>query len=55
MESNCCGARPYFALGCVHGISMADNGKYYGLCGDCKEHAEFTKQETEREENETTN
>ena len=48
MESDCCGARPYFALGYVHGISMGENGKYYGLCGDCREHAEFTKQETER-------
>ncbi len=55
MESDCCNARPYFALGFVHGISMADNGRYYGICGDCREHAEFNKQETERKANETTN
>ena len=45
MESNCCGANPYFALGYVHGISLAENGKFYGLCGECREHAEFNKQE----------
>ena len=54
LGSECCNARPYFALGYVHGISMGENGKYYGLCGDCREHAEFTKQETERKEHETT-
>ena len=54
MESDCCNARPYFALGYVHGISMAENGSYYGICGECKEHAEFNKQ-TERKSNETTN
>ena len=45
MESNCCNARPFFALGYMHGISLAENGKYYGLCGECREHAEFNKQE----------
>ena len=49
MESDCCNARPYFSLGFIHGISMAENGKYYGICGDCREHAEFNKQQTERE------
>ena len=49
MESNCCGANPYFALGCAHGIRMAEDGNYYGLCGKCKEHAVFTKQQAERE------
>ena len=53
MESNCCGANPYFALGCAHGIRMAEDGNYYGLCGKCKEHAVFTKQQTERNNNET--
>ena len=55
MESNCCGARPYFALGYVHGIRMAENSKYYGICGECKEHAEFNKQTEERKEHETNN
>ena len=45
MKSNCCGVSPFFALGYVHGIKMAENGKYYGICGDCKGHAEFNKQE----------
>ena len=45
MESNCCNAKPYFALGYVHGISLAENGKFYGLCGECKEHTVFNKQE----------
>ena len=51
MESNCCNARPFFALGYIHGIKMAENGTYYGICGECKEHAEFNKQEAERESN----
>ena len=53
LESNCCNAKPFFAIGYAHGIKMADDNKYYGVCGDCKEHAEFNK--TERENNETTN
>ena len=44
MESNCCNAKPYFALGYIHGIKMAENGKYYGLCGECREHTVFIKQ-----------
>tara|TARA_R100000656_G_scaffold80086_1_gene58744 strand:- start:233 stop:475 length:243 start_codon:yes stop_codon:yes gene_type:complete len=44
LGSECCGANPYFALGYIHGIHMAENGKYYGICGECKEHAEFNKQ-----------
>ena len=44
MESNCCNAKPYFALGYVHGISLAENGKFYGLCGECREHTVFNKQ-----------
>ena len=47
MESYCCNARPYFALGYIHGIKMAENGKYYGLCGECREYTEFNKQERE--------
>ena len=53
MESNCCNAKPFFAIGYAHGIKMADDDKYYGICGRCKENAEFNK--TERETNETTN
>ena len=55
LGSECCGARPYFALGYVHGIRMAENSKYYGICGECKEHAEFNKQTEERKEHETAN
>ena len=55
LGSECCGARPYFALGYVHGIRMAENSKYYGICGECKEHAEFNKQTEERKEHETNN
>jgi hypothetical protein len=54
MESNCCGANPYFALGYVHGISLAENGKFYGLCGECRKHAEFNKKER-KSNNGTTN
>ena len=50
MESDCCGARPYFSLGYVHGIKMAVNDKYYGICSDCRGHAEFTKQERKEHE-----
>ena len=55
MESNCCNAKPYFAIGYVYGIKMADDDKYYGVCGKCREHAEFNNQQTERESDETTN
>ena len=55
LGSECCGANSYFALGYLHGIHMAENGKYYGICGECKEHAEFNKQTEERKEHETAN
>ena len=55
MESNCCKANPYFSLGWVHGLKMGENGKFYGVCSDCKEHAEFNKQQKERKADETTN
>ena len=55
MESNCCNAKPYFAIGYVYGIKMADNNKYYGVCGECKEHAEFINQQKEGNTDETTN
>ena len=41
MESTCCNANPYFALGIVHGVRMAEDGTYYGICSNCKEHADF--------------
>ena len=53
MESNCCNAKTYFAIGYENGIKMADNDKYFGVCGECKEHAEFNK--TEREINDKYN
>ena len=53
LESNCCNAKPLFEIGYAHGIKMADDDKYYGVCGECKEHTEFIQ--TERETNETTN
>ena len=55
LESNCCNARPLFEIGYAHGIKMADDDKYYGVCGKCREHAEFTNQHTERESEEPTN
>ena len=42
MESNCCNAKPLFEIGYAHGIKMADDDKYYGICGRCKENAELT-------------
>ena len=47
MESDCCNALPYFSLGFAHGVHLTENGEYVGICGECKEHTEFT--ETERE------
>ena len=41
MESNCCSAKPLFTISYAHGIRMAEDNKYYGVCGECKEHAEF--------------
>ena len=55
MESNCCSAKPLFTISYAHGIRMAEDNKYYGVCGECREHAEFINQQTERETNETTN
>ena len=53
MESNCCNAKPLFELGYAHGIKMADDDKYYGICGRCKENAEFIQ--TERKTNDKHN
>ena len=53
MESNCCNTKPYFAIGYAHGIKMADDDKYYGICGRCKENAEFIQ--TERKTNDKHN
>ena len=55
LESDCCNAKPLFTISYAHGIRMADNDKYYGVCGECREHAEFINQQTERVTNETTN
>jgi len=49
LESNCCNAKPLFEIGYAHGIKIADDDKYYGVCGECREHAEFIQ--TEREIN----
>ena len=49
MESTCCNAKPFFAFGFTHGVRMAEDGTYYGVCGDCREHADFeTNNKTER-------
>ena len=53
LESDCCNARPLFTISYAHGIRIAEDNKYYGVCGECKEHTEFIQ--TERETNETTN
>ncbi len=55
LESDCCNARPLFTISYAHGIRMAEDNKYYGVCGKCREHAEFNNQQTERESDETTN
>ena len=41
LESDCCNANAYFSLGCSHGIRMAEDGTYYGICSNCKEQADF--------------
>jgi hypothetical protein len=41
LVSDCCGARPYFALGQVHGVVMGPNQTYEGVCGECKKYTTF--------------
>ena len=43
--SNCCGAQPHFSLGrdFEYGVYIDDNGHYHGICGQCKEHADFAQ------------
>ena len=55
LESNCCNAKPLFTISYAHGIRMAEDNKYYGVCGECREHAEFINQQKEGNTDETTN
>ena len=49
LVSNCCSASAFFGWGESYGMQLTEDGTYIGMCGDCREHAEFYEEEGEEE------